>query len=82
MIDGNTDPGVTTEPDERPTPVPNPISQTEQLQLAAAEWNILLHQQPIEVPTTDRTDVHLSPENLRNNIPWGDTLQPKATNTF
>jgi hypothetical protein len=49
MIDDNTDPGVTIEPDDRPTPVPNPISQTERLQLAAAEWNILLHQQPIEV---------------------------------
>jgi hypothetical protein len=59
-----TDLGVTTEPDKRPTPAPNPISQTEQLQLAAAKWNILLHQQPIEIPMNDRTDVHLSPENL------------------
>jgi hypothetical protein len=50
--------------------------------IAAAEWNILLHRQPIDVPMTDRTDVHLSPKNLLNNIPWGDTLQPKATNTF
>ena len=82
MIDDNTDPGVTIEPDDRPTPAPNPMSHTERLQQAAAEWNILLNRQPIAAPTTDRTDVHLSPENLRTNIPWGDTLQPKPTNTF
>ena len=82
MIDDNTDPGVTIEPDDRPTPAPNPMSHTERLQLAAAKWNILLNRQPIAAPTTDRTDVHLSPENLRTNIPWGDTLQPKPTNTF
>jgi hypothetical protein len=82
MIDGTTDLGITTEPDECPTPALTPISQTERLQLATAEWNILLHRQPIKVPLTDRTDIHLSPENLRNNIPWGDTIQPKDTNTF
>jgi hypothetical protein len=31
---------------------------------------------------TDRTDVHLSPESLQKNIPWGDSLQPKDSNTF
>jgi hypothetical protein len=35
-----------------------------------------------KVPTTNRTDVHLSPANLWNNIPWGDSLQPKDSNTF
>jgi hypothetical protein len=82
MIDDITNLGVTTEPDERPAPAPNPISQTERLQLAAAEWNILLYQQPIKIPMNDRTNVHLSPDNLRNNIPWGDNIQPKDTNTF
>jgi hypothetical protein len=82
LIEETTYPGVTTEPDKCPTPAPIPISQTERLQLATAEWNILLHRQPTEVPMTDRTDVHLSPENLQNNIPWGDSLQPKETNTF
>jgi hypothetical protein len=43
MIDDNTNPGVTIKPDDRPTPVPNPISQTERLQQAAAEWTILLN---------------------------------------
>jgi hypothetical protein len=45
-------------------------------------WNILLNCQPIEAPMTDRTNVHLSPENLRNNILWGNSLQPKDSNTF
>jgi hypothetical protein len=83
MIDDTTDIGVTTKPDEYPIPAPIPISLTERLQVATAEWNILLNrQQPTKAPTTDRTDVHLSPENLRNNILWGDSLQPKDSNTF
>jgi exonuclease III len=84
MIDDTPDPGVTTAPDEYPTPAPTIlISWTEQLQAATVEWNILLNrQQPTEAPTTNRTDIHLSPENLRNNIPWGDSLQLKDSNTF
>jgi hypothetical protein len=82
MIDETTDLGVNTEPDKCPTPAPIPISHTERLQVATAEWNILLNRQPIAVPTTNRTDVHLSPENLRHNIPWGNSLQPKDSNTF
>jgi hypothetical protein len=82
MSDGTTNLGVNTEPDGCPIPAPIPLSRTERLQLATAEWNILLNQQPTKAPTTDRTDVHLSLENLRNNIPWGDALQPKDSNTF
>jgi exonuclease III len=84
MSDDTPDLSVTTAPDEYPTPATTiPISQTERLQAATAEWNILLNrQQPTEDRTTDRTDVHLSPENLRNNIPWGDSLQPKDSHTF
>jgi hypothetical protein len=27
-------------------------------------------------------DVHLSPENLLHNVPWGNSLQQKETTTF
>ena len=63
MSDGATNLGVNTEPDGCPTPAPIPISRTERLQLATAEWNILLNQWPTKASMTDHTDVHLSPEN-------------------
>jgi hypothetical protein len=46
MIFETTDLGVNTEPDECPTPAPIPISRTEQLQLATAEW--WSHRRPFE----------------------------------
>ena len=84
MSDDTPDLSDSIAPDEHPTPAtPILISRTARLQAATAEWNILLNrQQPTEDITTDRTNVHLSPENLRNNIPWGDSLQPKDSNTF
>jgi hypothetical protein len=64
MSDETNNLGVNTEPDGCPTPAPILIPRTERLQLATAEWNTLLNQEPTEAPMTDRTDVHLSPENL------------------
>jgi hypothetical protein len=66
---------------ESESSIPPPL--TDQLQTAVAEWNVLLHHQPpVTRPATKRMDIHLSPENLFNNVPWGDSLQQKETNTF
>jgi len=58
------------------------ISDQDCLRTAVAEWNILLSQQPLTESLTTRTDVHLSPENLRTNTPWGDVLMQKEPNRF
>jgi exonuclease III len=60
-----------------------PTSVRDRLRTAVDEWNILLSRQPLtEPPTTTRTDVHLSPENLLTNNPWGDKLKQKEPNSF
>lgn len=52
------------------------------LRSAVAEWNILLSRQPINESLSVCTDVHLSPDNLLTNDPWGDELHPKEPNTL
>jgi hypothetical protein len=82
MIDDISVPGIIAEPAGSPNPEQLLTSRTDRLHIATAEWNVLLNRQPLKVPVTDRSDIHLSPENLRNNIPWGDSLQPKEPNTL
>jgi hypothetical protein len=75
-------PGSIPAPPGRHEPTLSIPPLTDRLQTAVAEWNVLLHRQPPVTPTIDRMDVHLSPENLLNNVPWGDSLQQKEPNTF
>jgi hypothetical protein len=83
MIDDISVSGIITEPAGSPNPAQLMTSRTDRLHIATAEWNLLLNRQPLKAPATDRSDVHLSPEiNLLNNIPWGDSLQPKEPNTL